>query len=70
MDDKVIIIPEEKNITTLAGDIVLYQGNQISLFYNSNSWRYTKIGKIKNTNSEELKKTLGPDDVTLILSLN
>ena len=70
MDDKVIIVPEDKNITTLAGDIVLYQGNQISLFYNSNSWSYTKIGKIKNINSEELKKTLGADDTTLILSLN
>ena len=28
----------DKGITTSAGDIVLYQGNQISLFYNSNSW--------------------------------
>ena len=31
---------EDTNITTSAGDIVLYQGNQISLFYNSNSWSY------------------------------
>lgn len=32
--------------TTQAGDIVLYQGNQIVLFYGSNSWSYTRLGKI------------------------
>lgn len=60
----------DKNITTTAGDIVLYQGNQISLFYNSNSWSYTKIGKVKNVSVAELEKILGSGDVTLVLSLN
>ena len=60
----------DKNITTSAGDIVLYQGNQISLFYNSNSWSYTKIGKVKNVSVAELEKILGSGDVTLVLSLN
>ena len=32
--------------TTQAGDIVLYQGNQIVIFYGSNSWSYTRLGKI------------------------
>ena len=32
--------------TTSAGDIVLYNGNQIVIFYGSNSWSYTRIGKI------------------------
>lgn len=33
-------------ITTQSGDIVLYQGNQIVIFYGSNSWSYTMIGRI------------------------
>ena len=60
----------DKSITTSAGDIVLYQGNQISLFYNSNSWSYTKLGSIQNVSSNELKSILGSGDVTLVLSLD
>ena len=60
---------EDTNITTSAGDIVLYQGNQISLFYNSNSWSYTKLGKIQNVSSNELKNILGNGDVTIIFTL-
>ena len=61
---------EDTNIKTSAGDIVLYQGNQISLFYNSNSWSYTKIGRIQNITSSELKNILGNGDVTLTFSLD
>ena len=61
---------EDKNISTSSGDIVLYQGNQISLFYNSNSWSYTKLGKIININNDELKTILGVGDVTLTFTLN
>ena len=59
----------DKNITTSAGDIVLYQGNQISLFYNSNSWSYTKLGKVQNVRAKDLKNILGSEDVSLVLSL-
>ena len=61
---------EDINITTSAGDIVLYQGNQISLFYNSNSWSYTKLGKILNVSSSELKNILGNGDVTITFTLS
>ena len=61
---------EDTNITTSAGDIVLYQGNQISLFYNSNSWSYTKLGKILNVSSSELKSILGDGDVTITFTLS
>jgi len=57
----------DKYITTSSGDLVLYNGDEISLFYNSNSWDYTKLGKVQNANN--LKKILGTGDVTLILSL-
>ncbi len=60
----------DKSITTSAGDIVLYQGNQISLFYNSNSWSYTKLGKVQNVSGAELKNILGSGNVTLILSID
>ena len=57
----------DKYITTSVGDIVLYDGNEISLFYNSNSWSYTKLGKVQNI--KDLKKILGNGDVKLVLSL-
>ena len=60
----------DKSITTSAGDIVLYQGNQISLFYNSNSWSYTKLGRVQNVSGAELKNILGSEDVTLVISLD
>ncbi len=60
---------EDKQINTEAGDLVLYQGNQISLFYNSNSWSYTKLGKVSNIKAAELKEVLGNGDVTLTLKI-
>ena len=59
----------DEQMDTNPGDIVLYQGNQISLFYKPHSWSYTKIGQIKNCDSNQLKDTLGSGDVTLVLSL-
>ena len=58
-------------ITAVAGDVILYNGNQIVLFYGSNSWSYTRIGKIKYNSLEELKSFLkaGEGDVTIKLSL-
>ena len=58
-----------KQLEAEAGDVMLYQGNQITLFYGHNSWSYTKIGHINNKSAEELKDILGNGDVTLILSL-
>ena len=59
----------DKNISTSYGDVVLYQGNQISLFYDSNSWSYTKLGKIENVSQKELKDILGNGDVTLVFTI-
>lgn len=55
--------------TTEAGDIVLYSGNQLVLFYGSNSWAYTRLGRITGMNRAELKDLLGNGDVTALLSL-
>lgn len=59
----------DENINTEPGDIVLYQGDKISLFYGSHSWSYTKLGKIDNISSNELKEVLGQGNVTLVFSL-
>ena len=56
-----------RQTTTHAGDIVLYQGNQIVIFYGSNSWSYTRLGKIDDLTGWE--EALGNGDVTLTLSL-
>lgn len=48
-----------KQMTTSAGDVVLYNGNSIVLFYGNNSWSYTKLGKIKGYTAAELRSLLG-----------
>ena len=60
----------DKRITTEPGDIVLYEGNKISLFYNSNTWEYTKIGHIQNIGQDELINVLGKENVTLKFKLS
>ena len=57
-------------ITTVPGDIMLYQGNQMVIFYGSNSWSYTCLGKIDGATAGSLKQFLGNGDVTLTLSLD
>ena len=53
--------------TTQAGDIVLYNGNQIVIFYGSNFWSYTRLGHIDNLTGWE--EALGSGDVTVTFSL-
>lgn len=55
-------------MTTQAGDIVLYNGNQIVIFYGSNSWSYTRLGHINNLTGWE--EALGSGDVTVTFSLD
>lgn len=58
----------DRQTTTQAGDIVLYTGNQIVMFYGSNSWSYTRLGRIDDLTGWE--EALGNGNVTVILSLN
>ena len=58
-----------KEITTSPGDIVLYNENQIVIFYGSNSWSYTRLGKIIGKTDSELKNILDKSGVKLRLSL-
>lgn len=53
--------------TTAAGDIVLYSGNQIVIFYGSNSWSYTRLGHITDRDAAGMEALLGGGDVMIHL---
>ena len=55
--------------TTSSGDIVLYSGSQLVVFYGSNSWAYTRLGHITDKTPEEMRALLGSGDVTVTLSV-
>lgn len=60
-----------EQLPTQAGDVILYNGNQIVLFYGSNSWSYTRLGRIEYQSLEELKSFLkaGEGRISVTLSL-
>ena len=61
----------DTQITTQAGDVILYSGNQIVLFYGSNTWSYTRLGKMQYESLDELKSFLkaGEGNISVTLSL-
>ena len=58
----------DEQITASPGDIILYQGNALVIYYAPNSWNFTRLGKIDNITQDELKTVLGDGDVTVTLS--
>ena len=58
----------DEKITTVPGDIILYQGNKITIYYAENTWDFTRLGHINNITQEELKAILGDGDITVTLS--
>ncbi len=59
-----------ERVTTQPCDFVLYQGKQLVIFYGSNSWSYTRLGKITNVTPTELKNVLGNGSVSVTLLLS
>lgn len=59
----------DESTVTQAGDIMLYQGSQITIFYGSNSWSYTPLGHVDGLSQEELSEILGQGDVSAELSI-
>lgn len=57
---------DDKQTTTDYGDVVLYSGNQIVIFYGSNSWSYTRLGHI-DLSKEEMTDLLSKSNVTITL---
>lgn len=60
----------DTQITTEAGDIILYQGNQITIYYDTNSWNFTLLGKISGATKDALLEVFGSGDVTVTFSVN
>lgn len=56
--------------TTEPGDLILYLGKHFVIYYDTNSWNFTRLGKINDTSQADLKAALGKGDVTVTLSLN
>ena len=56
----------DRQTSTAPGDLVLYSGNQLVVFYGTNSWAYTRLGHVDLT-KEELTALLSEHDVTITL---
>ena len=53
----------DTQIDTDAGDIILYQGNSITIYYDKNSWNFTRLARIDNVNKKRLQQILGKGNV-------
>jgi hypothetical protein len=60
------IVRDDVQTTTEAGDIMLYAGDQIVLFYGSNRWAYTRLGRME-LSQQQLKELLSNGDVTITI---
>ena len=60
----------DKQITTAPGDVILYQGNQVTIYYDVNSWSFTRLGKIQGISRKKLNEILGTGNATVTFSLN
>ena len=61
------IVSDDVQTTTDYGDIVLYSGNQLVIFYGSNSWVYTRLGHVE-LSQDEMTDLLGTDDVIVTIT--
>ena len=52
-------------MNTDAGDIILYQGDKITVYYDENTWTFTRLGHIDGATRESLLEVLGDGDVTV-----
>lgn len=59
----------DTQISTETGDIMLYQGDKIVIFYGSNSWSYSRLGRIDNASAEDLISALGNGDTDITFCL-
>jgi len=59
----------DTSITTEPGDVILYQGNSITIYYAKNTWSFTRLGRVQDLSADELKQILGSGNVTVIFSL-
>lgn len=61
---------DDHKTTTSAGDVMLYNGNNICIFYGSNSWSYTRIGKFENMSADEVRRFVRADEGQVEVTLS
>ncbi|HIT45049.1 MAG TPA: hypothetical protein IAC28_03035 [Candidatus Aphodovivens excrementavium] len=59
----------DAQISVGPGDVVLYQGNQITVYYGTNSWNFTKLAHIEGATAEQMRAILGDGDADVTFSL-
>lgn len=57
--------PRDETITTVPGDVILYQGDKITIYYDESTWSFTRLGRIENVTREDLLAALGEGCVTV-----
>lgn len=59
----------DEDITTQPGDLILYLGTRLCIYYDTNTWDFTRMGKIDGLSQQQLKDILGTGNITVRLSL-
>lgn len=59
----------DEQVTTIPGDVMLYQGDRITIFHGSNSWAYTPLGHIEGATADSLLAAFGDGDADVTLSI-
>lgn len=57
----------DETFTTVPGDVILYQGDRLTIYYDENTWDFTRLARIASVTKEELLSALGEGDVTVKL---
>ena len=63
------IVRCDGNITTAHGDIILYQGDQVTIYYDVNTWNFTLLGHVDGATGESMREFLGSGDPTVTFSI-
>lgn len=59
----------DAQITTQPGDVILYQGNQVTIYYDTNTWNFTRLARIDGATRDDLLAAFGEDDVEVTFEL-
>ena len=59
------IVKSDENISTTPGDIILYQGSQVTIYYDVNTWNFTLLGHVDGATGESMREFLGNGDPTV-----
>lgn len=55
----------DSRVTTSPGDVILYQGDKITVYYDVNTWNFTRLAHIGGATRESLLEAFGDGEVTI-----